>query len=481
MKKLLLFLLLAYQSVLLSQTVLASYPLDFKRYDANNNIINVENKTTHDVFVFATNTQNLTILKYNSALFLKDEFTLSRTNLENKSIIGYSFSEDGNPTLYWASEDLSDIFVAKYYLETKTYKILKFKFPSSSEYIVAKFQNNNLFYLLSKDISQHALTAYIFKNGIVEERIFDFSTFTFQSKKAQPLTFTQLIRENPIIKIDRDEYSPLDKASKKSKIYMEEDRLILTFDHNPKETQIFDLNLSTNDVTENKIAQSEIKTPRKISNSFYQEKKLYQINANQDELLLDIKDYDSGKLVKNVRVTSEDTIRFKTSPLFIQQGGDRKPRELKNTKRFLQHLAALEIGLSVYKNSESNFMTLGGTPRVGGAYYTVMNDSFTWDYLPVVNDETVFFETALNQKSEFIAKDPQPLALDNLYYYLSTYKKATLENVLKFKDYYILGYYDSAAKQYLLRKFTDGFPEDETRNPIIDKATFSKPFSFEKP
>ncbi|CAA9195046.1 hypothetical protein [Flavobacterium collinsii] len=481
MKKLLLFLLLTYQSALLSQTILASYPLDLKRYDQNNNILNVENKTTNDVFVFVTNTQNLTILRYNSALFLKDEFTLSRTNLENRSIIGYSFSEDGNPSLYWASEDSSDILVVKYYLETKTYKILKFQYPSSSEYIVAKFQSNNQFYLLSKDVSQNTLTAYVFKNGMVEERIFDFSTFTFQNRKTQPLSFSQIIRENPIIKIDPDDYTPLDKASKKSKIYIENNHFILAFDHNPKETQLFDLNLDNQDVIEKKITQSETKTPRKISNSFYYEKKLYQINANEDELLLDIKNYDSGELIKNIRITKEDTIRFKTSPLFVQQGGERKPRELKNTKRFLQHLSALEIGLSVYENGTSTSMTLGGTPRVGGAYYTVMNDTFTWDYLPVVNDETVFFETALDQKSEFTSKDPAPMALDNLYYYLNTNKKATLGNVLKFSDYYILGYYDTASKQYTMRKFTDGFPDDQMQNPIIDKATFSKPFSFEKP
>ena len=171
MKKLLLFLLVTYQSTLLSQTVLASYPLDLKRYDQNNTIVNVENKATHDVFVFATNTQNLTILKYNNALFLKDEFTISRANLENKSILGYSFSEDGNPTLYWASEDSSEILVVKYYLETKTYKILKFQYPSSSEYIVAKFQSNNLLYLLSKELTSHTLTAYVFKNGIAKSSL----------------------------------------------------------------------------------------------------------------------------------------------------------------------------------------------------------------------------------------------------------------------------------------------------------------------
>ncbi|WP_394775537.1 hypothetical protein [Flavobacterium sp.] len=480
MKKSLLLFLLIYKSVLFSQTVLNSYPIDLNKYDEKNQILNVENTTTHDVFAFVVNSKNLTILKYNSALFLKDEFTLSRQNIADKDLIGYSFSEDGNPTLYWSVKDFSTILVIKYYLENKTYKILSFKYPSSQEYVVGAFQKNNLFYLISKEISKPALTSYTFTNGTVEERIFDFSEFTFQNRKTQSLTFSQILAENPIEKIESDEYSPLDKSTKKSKMYIMNNHLILTFDHNPKETQIFDLNLENHEIIEKKIPQSVTQSAKRLSNSFFYNNKIYQINATQEELLLDIKDYNSGETLKTFKVSQNDTIRFKSSPLLMQRDIE-KPRELKKTSKFLQRLSNTDIGLSVFKSNENTLITLGGIPRMEQIMYAV-NDGFnSWDYTQTFHNETVFFESTLNQNNEFVNLIQQPLALDNINYFLDHNRKATLPSIIKFKNYYILGYYDTSKKQYLMRKFTDGFIPEEPRNPIIDKAAFSKSFPVENP
>jgi len=480
MKKLLIFFLLFCKSVLLSQTVLNSYPLDLKKYDENNQVLNVENTTTHDVFVFAANTESITILKYNSALFLKDEFTVARTNLDKHSIIGYSFSEDGNPTLYWATQDYSSIFVVKYYLEGKTYKMLSFKFPISSQYVITTFQKNNLFYILSKHISEPALIVDIFKNGIVEEKAFDFSAFTFQNRKTQVLTFNQVLKENPIEKIESDDYNPLSKSTQKSKVYMIDDHIVLTLDHNPKQTKVFDMNLVSHDLTEKNVPQSVTESPKKLSNSFLYNDKIYQINATQDELLFDIKDYNSGETIKSFKVMKNDTIRFKSSPL-LAQGDTQKPRELKKTSKFLQRLSYLDIGLSVFKSSQNTLVTLGGVPRMERMYYTVNNELYTWDYTQTFHSESVFFESTLNRNSEFVNPQQQPLAIDNINYFLDQNKKAAFPNILKVKDFYILGYFDSAAKQYIMRKFTDGFIPDEPLNPIIDKAVFSKSFPADKP
>ena len=46
-----------------------------------------------------------------------------------------------------------------------------------------------------------------------------------------------------------------------------------------------------------------------MSNSFYQDGKLYQINTSKSELLLDIKDFNSDQTLKTIRVLSEDDKR----------------------------------------------------------------------------------------------------------------------------------------------------------------------------
>jgi len=252
---------------------------------------------------------------------------------------------------------------------------------------------------------------------------------------------------------------------------MLKDHIILTLDYSPKKTQVFDINLENLDLNEKNFTQSSIQDPKKTSNSFYQEGKLYQINASESELLLDIKDYNSSQTIKSIKVLKKDIIHFKNSPLVIQKDNN-KPTELKETKRFLKHLYTLDIGLSVFKNKQNTFITIGGTPKIDEPDYldyTFFEDDFT----PIYRSESVYFESILDPNFEFIHQEEQPLAIDNILYFLSLNKKITSKNILKYKDYYILGYYDNTAKQYVMRKFTDGF-NWENQNLIPESIFISK-------
>lgn len=475
MKKLLLLSLLISKSVLFGQTVLASFPLDFKKTDEYSQVLNVENTQNHNVFVFAATTENVTILKYNSALFLNEQFVFPKTNLENRSLIGYSFGEDGNPSLYWVLEDFKNIIIVKYYLETKTQKMLQFSFPFSTHDILNFFQENNSFYILSKERKMQALTLYNFKNGTAEEKVFDFSSYKFQNKNTQFVTFNRIVDEDPIEKIDTNEFVALDKSSKKSKAYLLNNHLILTFDYNPKKTQVFDLDLENHTINEKSFPQPGIDNTNK-SNSFLNDNKLYQISVSKYGFAMDIKDYNSGQTLKDIKVLKNDTIKFKNSPLFVQTDG-RKPSELKKTSQFLNQLYFLDIGLSAFKTQKNILLTIGGSPKEEdySSFY------YNGDFPQIDHARTVYFESILNHNLEFINEPQLPLAMDNIYYFLSTQKRIAFQNIFKFKDYYILGYYDKATQQYVMRKFNDGFMEPEITNPIINKAIFSRDFPLEKP
>lgn len=486
-KKIIFLFLLFCKSVLFSQTILNSAPLEIKESNRSNQLLTVENKATHDVFVFAANNENLSVLQYSSSLFLKDKYTTPLKNISNRSLIGYSFSEDGNPTLYWSTPDFEIILAVKCFLESKTSRVLYFKFASSRQYVVSQFQQNDSFNILTKDLDDQALMLYSFKNGTVEEKLLDFSTFRFQDKNGKLRTFTEIIRENPIEKMDESEYNPLYSTTAKTKLYVLPNRMIFTFDYNPKTTQIFDFNTETEEIKEKNFEQSVNEKGRKLSNSFLQDDKLYQVTANEEELSFDVKDYETGQNLHNTRVSKEDTIKFKISPLFIQREG-RKPSELKTTKKFLKHLSFLDLGLSVFKNNQNTYFTIGGTPRINDM------DAFpNFDYLdpdiaaliPAVynsfgtmHTESVYFESVFDSNYTFLKQENiEPLAMDNIYYFLNTNKKIALNNIIKYKDFYILGYYDSASKQYIMRKFKDGFNADDPfLNEINTPSSFRKPF-----
>lgn len=463
MKQIFLFWSLVFSTVTLSQTVLTSYPLDLKS-KSHSAILNAENKVTHDVFVFIADSDSLSILKYNSALFLTDKFVTSRQFVENKSLIGYSFSEDGNPTLYWFSEQEKSIIIIKYYFENKTSKALKFKIPLEEQSIITQYQKDNNFYLLLQYNEKQALTVFVFKNGIAEEKFLDFSSFTFRDRRTQQKTFNQILNENPIEKMDSGEYNPLYKAVAKSKLYTLPNRLILTFDQSIRKTQLFDINLENLEITEKTFMQPAGHKNPKTSNSFYHENKLYQVNVNSDELLFDIKDYNSGEAVKTFAVSKNDTIRFSNSPLLMQIE-NRRPKDLKKTSKFLKELASLSAGLSVFKNNKNLFITLGGSGQESKAIFINghnMFDDFMGDfpssgYYNLDTNYSVYFESVWTKKFELTQETHEPLAADKMYYFIDSHKEVFLTNILKLNNYSILGYYDVNSKAYVLRKFIDGF------------------------
>lgn len=210
--------------------------------------------------------------------------------------------------------------------------------------------------------------------------------------------------------------------------------------------------------------QPALEKNSKRSNSFYHENKLYQMSVNIDQLLFDIKDYESGESVRRFSVLKKDTITFKNSPLLMQIN-DKRPRELKNTSKFLQELVATDIGVSVFKNKQNLFLTVGGNgvdSKVVSLNDFNMMDDFYADFpsLGFYNSETnysVFFESIWTKKLEPTTQNHEPLAADKIYNYITNHKEISLPNILKLSDYSILGYYDLNSKEYVLRKFIDGF------------------------
>lgn len=463
MKRIFLFLFLISSTVLLSQTVLTSYAIDLKNKVGQSEIMTGENMATRDVFVFAASADSLSILKYNSALFLRDKFVTNRQYTQNRSLMGYSFSEDGNPTLYWFSPEEKTVILIKYYLENRTSRALKFQVPLDENYLLAQYQKDNNFYLLMQSKTKQALTAFVFKNGMAEERFLDFSAFKFIDRKTQPKTFNQILNENPIEKMDAGEYNPLFKVAAKSKLYTLPNRLILTLDQTFRKTQVFDINLENQEIKEKTFTKSVGEKNPKSSNSYYHENKLYQINVNADELFFDIKDYESGESIKSFAVTKKDTIRFGNSPLLMQIE-DRPPKQLKNTAKFLKALSSLDAGLSVYKNQKNLFITLGGSgsdlksiSMNGFAFNDPFGDFPSNGYYNIETNYSVFFESIWTKKLELTQETHEPFASDKVYYFLDSHKEAVLSSTLKLNNYTILSYYDIVAKQLVLRKFADGF------------------------
>jgi len=451
MKKLVLLILLYPFSAVISQTVLNSHALDLKKNSFFHQILNVENTKTQDVFVFASDKENTTILKYNSFLFFSDSIKIHNPNKRFRNLAGYRFKENENPILYWSTPNLKEILGVEYNLKSKEISSIYHTIPFKNEIILNTFCKNNSFYILSLLEKEEKLKIYVFKDGETVEKVLNFSEIAFTNEQNQTLTLNEILNYNPIEIMEIHSWNPLFKGTQKSKMYVHENKLILTLDYNSKQTQTFTIDLTTFETKERSFSQFPLEKQKGATNSFFQDDKLYQIKHTTNELVLSIKDFNSDELLKKYSLSEQDSTSFKNSPFYFQTA-NKEARKLNDTKKFLERLLYSNSGLTVYNTRNNHFITIGGNSLDALQYG--MPFGFN-DYSAYENPVNVFFESVLDSSFNPINKVQGPMAVDFISQFVSEHKEVKLESSFQFKDYTIFGYYDAKAKMYIMRKFTD--------------------------
>lgn len=463
MKKLL-FTLLALASFTASsgQTLLASHPLELKKSRNNHQILNAVN-TKNQVFAFASDKETVKVLKYSPYLFFSDSLTLTRPEKDYEFMAGYGFESNGNPTVFWASSNFKKVQSVAIDFENKTSKATTFQFDFKDESILNTFSENNSFYILTLPKKENKLKFYILNNGKAEEKVLDFSSYNFTNSQGKPNTFNELISSEGLELVDTKTLNPLFKCVGKSKMYLSGKQLVLTFDSTAK-TQIFEIDLNTFIISEKNIPQQILTKSTGKSNSYYFQEKLYTLKTNEEELSIASIDLKTQQVIKKYYADTKDTISFRNSPLFSQTGSQ-KGRILKNTKKFLQRLDASDIGISVYQTPYALMITVGGVRSVastgdmimgfaGAALIATGNGSNIGSLFDGNNLQSIYFEGLFNENFEHQNIEQQPLAVDAISQFLNE-NDVTLQSVFSFKEYYILSYYDSKKKEFIMRKFED--------------------------
>jgi hypothetical protein len=343
-----------------------------------------------------------------------------------------------------------------------------FDIPFTDENILASFEQNNQLYFLSYQKKDKQLKLYILRGNRYDEKILDFSAFKLNLPGSAPAAIAEYLATNPIEIIDNDFFTPLFLAVNKIKIYPLKDKLLITLDPFSLQTQAFEIDWNTFAITEKLFSQPTLASGAGNSNSFYVQEKLYQFKANETQLVLAKHDYQGIEPVISYSVLESEQISFKNSPLYYQNA-DYQPQEIKNTQKFLKRLNNKSTGISVYEMQGDLLLTVGGTNNVVSYDGVALGALITIGGLMLGGDvpmpdagfdevlQNVYFECRFD--TEFKSKNIpfSPLAIDFMSGFLQENSTITLQNTIKYKDYFILTYYDSKAKQIILRKFEDGY------------------------
>lgn len=463
MKKLLfaLFVLVSFTDSF-GQTILNSHSLELKKSQNNHQILTAVN-LRKDIFVFASDKEKVTVLKYNKFLFFSDSISINRPEKEYKFMAGYSFENNGNPCVYWASEGFKKLQSVAFDFENKTTKITDFQFAFANESILNTFSENNFFYILTLPKEDDKLKIYALRNGKAYEKTIDFSSYKFVEEKGKTINFNDLIVQNGLELIDSKTLNPLFQTVGKSKMYIQGNQMILTFDAT-SQTQVLKIDLNTFSVSEQIIPQQMLVKTGK-SNSYFHQNKLYQLKVSAEELAVAAIDLKSGEILKKYYADTKDTISFRNSPL-LSQTGSKNGKPIKNTKKFLQRLDVSEVGLSVYQTKNQTMLTVGGIKNVnttGGILLGITAGSAMiatgadGDISSFFNEGTLqsnYFEALFDSKFEHQNVAQLPIAFDAISQFLDE-NNVKLQSVFPFENYYILSYYDSKKEEFVMRKFED--------------------------
>ncbi|MGK4566369.1 hypothetical protein [Flavobacterium sp. 3HN19-14] len=466
MKKILFILIALFCVNGFGQTILSSHYLKLNKPVSKQQFLTAVNKGNQQVFVFASDKENQTCYKYNSALFYKDSLsTLRPDNDEYASLSGFSFDKAGNPEIYWTSDDYKKILASHYDFESKKATSIPYTLDFNGEEITNSFSENNIFYVITLEKTKPLLKIYMLHDGQMEVKTLDFSPYSFIDNDNSIVGFEKIIERNPIEKVDTKTLNPLLTGVSKSKLYVYDDKFVLALDYNTALTQVLEIDLSTFSISEKSVVKPVLKKAAK-SNSYYMDGKLYQFVVNDTEMALSAIDLNTGVLpLKTYNISENDSIAFSNSPLYSQTGNHRS-RELKNTKKFLRRVSDSDIGLTVYKTPNDILLTVGGIREVASTGGIILGVTvgvgmvMTGTGAPIdglLDNETqaVYFEGLFDESFEHKNLEQQRLASDYISQFLQDHYAISNEIIFPYKDFFIMGYYDSDAKQYIMRKFRD--------------------------
>jgi hypothetical protein len=423
---------------------------------------------------------------------LMNELKVDRPRGPYKTLLGSSYREI-KYNLFFTNEARDAFCIKTIDLGKSNYSETILPLSLKDEKLLETICHRNQFYMLTVKKKSSIIKIYIFDSDAqCQIKELDFSGHAFSGSKYSKLSdvlhesVSPFILSSNVYRIDNNSPSTLDLASKENKIYTRDDQFILTIDNDLSETKILTIDL--------KDYRGSVRTYRQVksacedpfytkSNSYLYENYLFQIKGCNEEMQFSIIDILTDSLIKGEKVTKEEEITFRNSPLF-QEGGvtvfvQDKKKELETTKQILKKIADSNIGIAVYKISDTLELTLGGYlevkqnsfggPMISTPGTTISTPSGTvympgYSYNPTMNGynsyknkRSIYFKSLLNIADfEHLSGEAKRNAFDKIKDFNDFLgSNISSETVFRVEDYYVLGYYNALDKKYLLLKFTD--------------------------
>ncbi len=340
----------------------------------------ISNTKTDELVIFIEDYEKTNAYLFNKNFQLISEIQTDGLQSSFKDFEGYQINKDGTYVIFFKNK--SGKKYGALHLDFKSTKasieVLKLKLKKEKYLKGITFKDK--FYLMSvSNDNSSQVHFYSFKDD-----------FEILDKTTIPFSFANFFKDgiweyakdalsgplDDIVTIDHKVVNPIDITSRPNKLYIKDDKIVLTLDKEREKTKVFTISLETHEKTYSEFMQPKIKEfVFYNSNSYFFENKIFQINTSFKEMKFVVKDFYSKELLKEIVLKKDDEITFKNSPI-IQEGqiGLKKSvlfditlsdnsnisaRELEKTSQFLRKASQGDIGISTFKQKNDYRITLG--------------------------------------------------------------------------------------------------------------------------
>ena len=472
-----LFLILMLSQSASSQILLQKQSIDFDRRPSERNVHTLIDEKNLETYVFFQDKQFFKVFQYSLAFLSKDSMDL--TKLDPKwHIIGSRMDSIDRPQLFWVNDEFSEIISLTYDLNQKLIKNSSLVNLAHQEFVCQMFTHQNIFYVLTISQRDPWFRIYEFKN--LEKPIittFRFPEYTIDLEDNKKLTFNKIFNHKSAVEfpftleyIKAEQPSDLLSVVKKRKMYVENGKLIMSFDFNPKQTHWIIVDLASKKesfkITPFPDFSSDLKNKTNY-NSFLIKDQIFTIQNSKSEIQLGVSDWN-GHVLSKFKAHRNEEISFKNGPSYFQPKQNKEARMFRKNKYFIKKLRASHLGISAYASDDQLWVVAGGLSENLQLSY-VAGDVFLsamlaiagqgYGYIPMLQNftpsdyKTSFFELKMNLNFQPQAGEMPMTSYVKINQFLQEIPEAEQLIIFRRGLYDVLGYYLPKERQFYFRQF----------------------------
>ena len=486
-----LIILLGLSITIFSQEELATFKNDLKTSNSYQKGILTRVNSENDKFsIFITDAKNVYSYNFNDTFSVESKLKYKNKKKKYKHIIGYSYLKNGDYKVYLKNK--KNEFLEVYFsLKNNSSTAKEFHLLTDYENYLQSVTIDNKFYILSSSKDTNDLYIYTFDEEIPKRNKIDISkldlfSVTGNREKLMPI----LINKLPLLKFDENTPNSMEVSARNRKMYIRDNTIIFTLDHNSIYTQIVTIDLKTFKASSKKIKKGleQVKRKKKKTNSFLHQNNLFTVAISKGIFNLRIIDFNTKEILKEHIVKKDDSIDFKNSPLFELRHESifHMFKTIKKTKKFLYFMNYGKPVINVQYNNEKYYLTIG-------SFFYPEDNSYAFGYgssktkpgTPVFSSTNnikysfsnylmsygfVKFSSVFDKNLNHLKTEKNTNAFDKMKKFLvpDIYEDTSMEpisleeeqmdvndTVFKYKDFYIYIDYNTKSKTYKLLKFTN--------------------------